>query len=59
MDRASLDFERLYALHQAGSFFVTRAKSNSKFKRLLSRPVERSTGLICDQVVELTAFYSH
>jgi hypothetical protein len=59
MDRGYLDFERLYALHQAGSFFVTRAKSNSKFKRLISRPVERSTGLICDQVVELTLFYSH
>jgi hypothetical protein len=59
MDRGYLDFERLYALHQAGSFFVTRAKSNSKFKRLISRPVERSTGLICDQVVELTVFYSH
>ena len=59
MDRGYLDFARLYALHQAGSFFVTRAKSNSKFKRLVSRPVERSTGLICDQVVELTVFYSH
>jgi Domain of unknown function (DUF4372)/Transposase DDE domain len=59
MDRGYLDFERLYALHQAGSFFVTRAKSNSKFKRLISQPVNRSTGLICDQVVELTVFYSH
>jgi hypothetical protein len=59
MDRGYLDFERLYALHQAGSFFVTRAKSNSKFKRLVSRPVQRSTGLICDQWVELTVFYSH
>jgi Domain of unknown function (DUF4372)/Transposase DDE domain len=59
MDRGYLDFGRLYALHQAGSFFVTRAKSNSKFKRLISRPVERSTGLICDQVVELTVFYSY
>ena len=59
MDRGYLDFARLYVLHQAGSFFVTRAKSNSKFKRLLSQPVERSTGLICDQVVELTVFYSH
>jgi hypothetical protein len=59
MDRGYLDFARLYALHQAGSFFVTRAKSNSMFKRLVSRPVERSTGLICDQVVELTVFYSH
>jgi hypothetical protein len=59
MDRGYLDFERLYTLHQAGSFFVTRAKSNSKFKRLVSRPVDRSTGLICDQSVELTVFYSH
>ena len=59
MDRGYLDFERLYTLHQAGSVFVTRAKSNSKFRRLVSRPVDRSTGLICDQVVELTVFYSH
>ena len=59
MDRGYLDFERLYALHQAGSFFVTRAKSNSKFRRLVSRPVDRTTGLICDQSVELTVFYSH
>lgn len=58
MDRGYLDFERLYALHQAGSFFVTRAKSNSKFKRVLSQPVDRTTGLICDQLVELTVFYS-
>lgn len=59
MDRGYLDFERLYTLHQAGSFFVTRAKSNSRFRRLVSQPVDRSTGLICDQLVELTVFYSH
>jgi Domain of unknown function (DUF4372)/Transposase DDE domain len=59
MDRGYLDFERLYTMHQAGSFFVTRAKSNSKFRRLVSRPVDRTTGLICDQLVELTVFYSH
>ncbi len=59
MDRGYLDFERLYTLNQAGAFFVTRAKSNSKFKRLLSQPVDRSTGLICDQLVELVVFYSH
>jgi hypothetical protein len=58
MDRGYLDFARLYTLHQAGSFFVTRAKSNSKLKRIYSRPVDRSTGLICDQTVELTVFYS-
>jgi len=59
MDRGYLDFERLYTLHQARAFFVTRAKSNSKFKRLLSRAVDRSSGLICDQEVEPTVFYSH
>src|SRR5713101_7644089 len=59
MDRGYLDLERLYTLNQAGAFFVTRAKSNSKFKRLLSQPVDRSTGLICDQLVELVVFYSH
>ena len=52
MDRGYLDFERLYRLHQAGSFFVTRAKSNFKFKRVYSRPVDRSTGLLCDQEVD-------
>ena len=59
MDRGYLDFERLYTMHQAGSFFVTRTKSNSKFRRLVSRPVDRATGLICDQSVELTVFYSY
>ncbi len=59
MDRGYLDFERLHALHRAKAFFVTRAKSNSKFKRLISHPVDRSTGLICDQLIELTGFYSH
>jgi hypothetical protein len=59
MDRGYLDFERLYRLHQAKAFFVTRAKSNSKFRRVLSLPVDRNTGLICDQQVELTVFYSH
>jgi hypothetical protein len=59
MDRGYLDFERLYALHQAGSFFVMRAKSNFKCRRIYSSPVDRSTGLICDQQVELTVFYSH
>ena len=58
MDRGYLDFERLYRLHQAASFFVTRAKSNFKFKRLYSRPVDRRTGLLCDQEVELVVFYS-
>lgn len=58
MDRGYLAFDRLYALEQAGSFFVTRTKSNTQLKRLYSRPVDRATGLICDQIVELTVFYS-
>jgi len=58
MDRGYLDFERLFRLHVAGSFFVTRGKSNLKAQRRYSRPVDRSTGLICDQTVVLTGFYS-
>jgi hypothetical protein len=58
MDRGYLDFERLYRLDQAGSFFVTRAKSNFRFKRVYSHPVDRSTGLLCDQEIELVVFYS-
>jgi IS4 transposase len=59
MDRGFLDFERLYRFHEAGSFFVTRGKSNLQVQRRYSRPVDRSTGLICDQTVVLTGFYSH
>src|SRR5665811_1234370 len=59
MDRGFLDFERLYRFHQAGSFFVTRGKSNLKVQRRYSHPVDRNTGLICDQSVVLTDFYSH
>lgn len=58
MDRGYLDFARLYTLHQAGAFFVTRAKANFKCRRMYSSPVDRTTGLICDQQVELTVFYS-
>jgi hypothetical protein len=58
MDRGYLDFARLYRFHEAGSFFVTRAKSNLKAQRRYSHPVDRTTGLICDQTVTLTVFYS-
>jgi len=54
MDRGYLDFERLYAMHQALAFFVTRAKSNTQFRRVYSAPVDRSTGIICDQTIALT-----
>ena len=58
MDRGYLDFERLYRLDQAGSFFVTRAKRNMDARRLYSAPVDRSGGLICDQTIALNGFYS-
>jgi hypothetical protein len=58
IDRGFLDFERLYRFHEAGSFFVTRGKANLKVQRRYSHPVDRTTGLICDQTVLLTGFYS-
>jgi len=54
MDRGYVDFARLYALHLAGAFFVTRDKSNLKYQRRYSRKVDKSTGLRCDQTVVLT-----
>src|SRR5450759_721057 len=54
MDRGYLDFARLYVLHQAQAFFVTRAKSNTRLRRVYSAPVDCSTGIICDQTVVLT-----
>jgi Domain of unknown function (DUF4372)/Transposase DDE domain len=53
MDRGYVDFRRLYRLHQAGGFFVTRAKSNMVAHRVYSAPVDRATGLICDQTIAL------
>jgi hypothetical protein len=58
MDRGYIDFERLGRLSNAGSFFVTRAKSNLRVQRRYSHQVDKSTGLICDQTVVLTVFYS-
>ena len=57
MDRGYLDFARLYRLHQAGAFFVTRAKRGMDARRVYSNPVDRSTGVICDQLVMLTGYY--
>ena len=58
MDRGYLDFERLYALDQAGGFFVTRAKRNLDARRLYSAPVDRNSGLICDQRIVLNGYYA-
>jgi hypothetical protein len=54
MDRGYLDFFRLHDLTEASAFFVIRAKSNLACKRLYSGPVDRNTGLICDQTIVLT-----
>jgi hypothetical protein len=58
MDRGYVDFERLHVLHQAGAFFVTRAKSNLDARRLYSAPSDRTTGIICDQTIALNGFHS-
>ena len=58
MDRGYIDFEQLHRLHQGGSFFVIRAKSNLRFKRRYSLESDRANGIICDQIGTLTGFYS-
>ena len=57
MDRGYLDFSRLFALHQAGAFFVTRAKRGMNAHRVYSMPTDRTTGIICDQRIALNGFY--
>ena len=54
MDRGYVDFERLYRITRSLAFFVTRAKSTFSFERIYSHPVDKSTGLICDQTIKLT-----
>ena len=58
MDRGYIDFQRLYRLHQAGSFFVTRAKRNMDAQRRYSHPTDRSMGVICDQTLVLQGYQS-
>ena len=57
MDRGYLDFQRLFAMHQAGAFFVTRAKRGMDAHRVYSLPIDRSTGVICDQRIALDGIY--
>lgn len=54
MDRGFLDFERLYTLNQLRAYFVIRSRSNVKFRRIYSHPVDKSTGLRCNQTIALT-----
>jgi hypothetical protein len=58
VDRGYLDFTRLHVIQQSSAFFVTRTKSNFRFKRLYSRPVDKSTGVQTDQIIVLEGFYS-
>jgi hypothetical protein len=58
MDRGYVDFARLYEIHQAGAFFVTRAKQGMDARRVYSSATQRDTGVICDQRVMLNGFYS-
>ena len=58
MDRGYLDFARLYIFTQSLAFFVIRSKTNLRFRRLYSQPVDKSTGLISDQTILLTTYYS-
>ena len=58
MDRAYLDFERLYLLHQIPAFFVLRTKSNTVLRRLYSSGVDKHTGIRCDQIVVPVTYYS-
>jgi hypothetical protein len=58
LDRGYLDFARLYAMTRHAAFFITRIKSNTRYRRLYSWPVDKSAGLRCDQTIVLSGFYS-
>jgi len=57
MDRAYVDFKRLYKIHQAGAFFVTRAKKSMNARRIYSMKTDRETGIICDQIIAMNGAY--
>lgn len=56
MDRGYVDFARLFVLHQAGSFFVIRSRSNIEARRIYSAPADRAAGIICDQAIALSDY---
>lgn len=58
VDKAYIDFRRLYKLHQKSAFFVTRAKDNMRFKRMYTRPVDKTNGVRYDQIGKLEGFYT-
>ena len=57
MDRGYLDFKRLYTLHQSQAYFITRARKRFRFRRIYSLPVDKSTGVMCDQIIVPASFY--
>ena len=59
MDSGYVDYKRLYRMHLCEAFFVTRAKDNMNYRRLYSRPVEKSKGVIYDQTIMLNNYYAH
>lgn len=58
MDKGYIDFARLHKIHQQGSYFVTRAKDNLRFKRMYSKSVDKATGVLSDQIGKLENYYS-
>lgn len=58
MDRAFIDFSRLYAIHQQFAYFITRAKTNMKFKRVYSSRTNKTDGVMVDQTIRLVNFYA-
>ena len=58
VDKAYIDFLRLYKIHNLGAYFVTRAKNNLRFKRMYSRPVDKTKGILYDQIGKLETYYS-
>lgn len=58
MDRGYLDFARLYRIHLSSAFFVIRPRKDFTFRRLYSQPVDRTSGVVCDQVITLCSFYT-
>ena len=59
LDRGYVDFARLYNIHYHQAYFVTRLKTNTNYRRLYSRKVDKTTGLLCDQTSELNNYYAN
>ena len=58
LDRGYLDFARLYQIHRSGAFFIIRAKSNFRFRRLYSQKADKAKGVQADQIIELHGYYA-